>query len=152
MNHDLDLQKKTSKGTLATIVGRFGKRSERIANQMEVLWNHLYNDVRSLVVREDERHVHPRVDVLESQNIYDIRVDLPGIDANSIDLQTQGRILLVKAKRTCVEAPDLKMSHCEHTTDVYERGIRLAEDAVVEQKSATFSDGILSIRVPRKAA
>lgn len=152
MKHDLDLNAKRPQSRFKSILQKMSPRTEKFTDQLSALWNHVYSDTRSLFRQEEAKHVHPRIDVLESRNIYDIRVDLPGVDANSIDLQTQGKTLLIKAKRTASETGDFRISHCEHKTDLYERGIRLWEDAVVEEKSATFSDGILSIRIPRKAA
>ncbi|MFZ9520175.1 MAG: Hsp20/alpha crystallin family protein [Silvanigrellaceae bacterium] len=152
MKHDVDMNQRRNQSKLRNMLKRINPKNEKIADQVEIFWNHLYNDTRSIFKPDEAKHVHPRVDVLESKNLYNIRIDLPGADANSIDLKSEGRTLLVKAKRTCVDAADFTMSHCEHPADLYERGIHLAEDAVVEEKSATYSDGILSVRIPRKAA
>jgi len=152
MHHDLNMNGLKKGRPILGALGRISPRGERMANQVRTLWNHLYNDARSLFIQDETQHIHPRIDVLENKNLYDIRIDLPGVDAGSIDLQTQGKVLTVKAKRQCGEAGDFKMSHCEHNIDIYERGIHLADDAIPEEKSATFADGILSIRVPRKAA
>jgi HSP20 family protein len=152
MNHELNLspepeEKRTIKKILFS-----GPRAEHFAVQAKNLWSHLYNDARSMFRAEDPKHVHPHIDVLENRSLYDIRVDLPGVDANSIELLTDGKILHIKAKRRCEESAELKMAHCEHRSETYERDIRLADDAVVEEKSATFAEGVLSIRIPRKAA
>lgn len=152
MKHELNLAEKRANQSAVNFLGKLFPRSEKLGEQLQTLWNHIYNDTRSLFKKEEAGHLHPRIDVLESKNIYDIRVDLPGVDANSIDVKSDGKTLLVKAKRSCNEPSDFKMSHCEHKAEVYERDIQLAPDAVIEEKSATFSDGILSIRVPRKAA
>jgi len=152
MKHELNLdQRPRSNGQIKKFFIA-GPRTELFAEQIENLWNHLYNDARSILRREEPRHIHPKIDVLANQNLYDIRVDLPGVDANSIELQGEGKRLHIKAKRRCEESADLRMAHCEHRSETYERDIRLAEDAVVEEKSATFADGILTIRIPRKAA
>jgi len=44
------------------------------------------------------------------------------------------------------------LSYCEHQNESFERDIRLSDDALIEEKSATFSEGILSIRIPKKVA
>lgn len=152
MKHDLDMNPRGSNGGFRNMLRKITPKSEKIADQVETLWNHLYNDTRSIFKTEPTSHVHPRIDVLESKNLYNIRIDLPGADANSIDLKSDGRTLLVRAKRSCADTTDFTMAHCEHPVDRYERGIRLADDAVMEEKSSTYSDGILSVRIPRKAA
>jgi HSP20 family protein len=152
MNHELNLRTLSSKRSTLSRLLFSGPRGEQFAEQARTLWNHLYKDARSLLRTEEPTHLHPRVDVLENTNIYDIRVDLPGVDANSIVLTNDGKILHIKAQRRCEETADLKMAHCEHRSDHYERDIHLEDDAVVEEKRATFAEGVLSIRIPRKAA
>lgn len=152
MNHELNLRPESpKKSTLGRLLFS-GPRGEQLAEQAKTFWNHLYKDARSLIRQETPNHVHPRVDVLENNNLYDIRVDLPGVDANSISLSNEGMILHIKAKRRCDETSELKMAHCEHRSEIYERDIRLADDAVIEEKSSTYAEGVLSIRIPRKAA
>jgi HSP20 family protein len=126
--------------------------AQRVSEQFITLLNHLVTDTKNLFRKEEIKHIHPHIDVLENKNLYDIRVDLPGVDANSIDLKAEGQMLMLKAKRSSAEPSELKMAYCEHRSETYERGIHLASDAVIAEKSATFSDGILSIRIPRKAA
>lgn len=152
MNHELNLNRESEERTALGRILLSSPRAEQFADQAKTLWNHLYNDARSLLRRTTPKHVHPRIDVLENSNLYDIRVDLPGVDANTIEILAEGKILHLRAKRKCEETADLKMSICEHRAESYERDIRLAEDAVVEEKSTTLAEGILSIRIPRKAA
>jgi HSP20 family protein len=152
MKHDVTMGRGPAKRPIRNLLANMTPRGERLAEQVETLWNHIYNDTRSIFMAEEPKHIHPRIDILENKNIYTIRVDLPGVDANTIDLHTEGKTLSLKAKRACAEIPDFKMSHCEHVSENYEREIQLADDAVIEEKSATLADGVLSIRVPRKAA
>ncbi|MBM3383121.1 MAG: Hsp20/alpha crystallin family protein [Betaproteobacteria bacterium] len=152
MNHVFNLNRETGEKTALGRIIFSSPRTEQFMDQARVLWNHLYNDARSLLRRTAPKHVHPRIDVLENSNIYDIRVDLPGVDANTIELLMDGKILHLRAKRKCEETTDLKMSICEHKAETYERDIRLADDALVTEKSTTLAEGILSIRIPRKAA
>lgn len=150
MNHELNL-KGEEKGTKKLITFT-GPRTDLFIEQARTLWNHLLHDARAILKNQPISHVHPRVDVLENNSLYDIRVDLPGVDANSIELTNSGRLLHLKAKRKISESADLRVSYCEHKTELYERDIRLSDDALVDEKSATFSEGILSIRVPKKVA
>jgi HSP20 family molecular chaperone IbpA len=150
MNHELNLKESENKSRKTIIFS--GPRTVLLLEQARTLWNHLLHDARAILRNQPASHVHPRVDVLENNSLYDIRVDLPGVDANSIELTNSGRLLRLKAKRKMSESADLRVSHCEHKTETYERDIRLSEDALIDEKSATFSEGILSIRVPKKVA
>jgi HSP20 family protein len=152
MKHDLDLESKKRKDIFAPRGFLNFPATRRVTEQLITLINHLAADTKNLFRSEPVKHIHPHIDILENKNLYDIRVDLPGVDANSIDLKTEGQMLLLKAKRIAAEPAELKMAYCEHRSENYERGIHLASDALIEEKSATFSDGILSIRIPKKAA
>lgn len=152
MNHELNLDRSTEEKKTLTRMLFSSPQIEHFADQAKTLWSHFVNDARALVRPSTPKHIHPRIDVLENNNLYDIRVDLPGVDANTIELLSEGKVLHLKAKRKCEESDELKMSHCEHRCESYARDIRLAEDAVVEEKSTTLAEGILCIRIPRKAA
>ena len=152
MNHELNLNRAAEQKTTLGRILSSNPRAEQFADQARTLWNHLYNDARSLIRRTEPKHVHPRIDVLENQSLYDIRVDLPGVDANTIELLAEGKVLHLRARRKCEETAELKISHCEHHAETFERDIHLAEDAVIEEKSTTLAEGILSIRIPRKVA
>jgi HSP20 family protein len=152
MKHDLDLESTGRRKTIRKGFFEVFPATQRVTEQFTTLVNHLVTDTKNLFRKEEIKHIHPHIDVLENKNLYDIRVDLPGVDANSIDLKADGRMLTLKAKRIPAEPSELKMAYCEHRAETYEREIRLAADALIEEKSATFSDGILSIRIPRKAA
>lgn len=150
MNHELNLdgsEKSSKKMVLFS-----GPKAELFIDQAKTLWNHLLHDARAILRNQPARHVHPRVDVLENKSLYDIRVDLPGVDANSIELTNSGKLLHLKARRKSNESAELRVSYCEHQTESYERDIRLADDALIDEKSATFSEGVLSIRIPKKVA
>lgn len=150
MDHELNLDT-SQKSTKKTIT--FGNpKAELFIDQARTLWNHLLHDARAILKQQPARHAHPRVDVLENKSLYDIRIDLPGVDANSIELTNSGKLLHLKARRKTNESAELKLSYCEHQTENFERDIRLADDAMIDEKSATFSEGVLSIRIPKKVA
>ena len=150
MNHELNLEDSERIKRKSVIFSN--PKAELFLGQAKTLWNHLLHDAMAIVRQQPTRHTHPRVDVLENKSVYDIRIDLPGVDANSIELTNTGKLLHLKAKRKTNESAELKLSHCEHLTENFERDIRLSDDAIIEEKSATFSEGILSIRIPKKVA
>ncbi|MEY2988836.1 MAG: hypothetical protein RJB13_2357 [Pseudomonadota bacterium] len=150
MNHELNLEHSEKNNRKRVIFSNL--KVELFINQAKTLWNHLLHDATAILKQQPLSHTHPRVDVLENKSIYDIRIDLPGADANSIELTHSGKILHLKAKRKTNESAELKLSYCEHQTESFERDIRLSDDAMIDEKSATFSEGVLSIRIPKKAA
>jgi len=150
MNHELNLEDAERINKKKVVFKN--PKADLLIEQAKTLWSHLLHDAKAILKQQPAHHTHPRVDVLENKAIYDIRIDLPGVDANSIELTNSGKLLRLKAKRKSNESAEFKLSYCEHQNESFERDIRLSDDALIEEKSATFSEGILSIRIPKKVA
>jgi len=150
MNHELNLEDAERINKKKVVFKN--PKADLLIEQAKTLWSHLLHDAKAILKQQPAHHTHPRVDVLGNKAIYDIRIDLPGVDANSIELTNSGKLLRLKAKRKSNESAEFKLSYCEHQNESFERDIRLSDDALIEEKSATFSEGILSIRIPKKVA
>ena len=67
-----------------------------------------------------------------------MRIDLPGLDLKSIDMQVVNGILKVKASLFCREI----------RYGSYERSIRLPEGIRAENLTAAYRDRVLELRAP----
>jgi HSP20 family protein len=94
----------------------------------------------------------PNVNFYEKANTYNIRVELPGIDKNKIDvyLDSKTNVLTVRGIRTCTEDEEAEKCHVrESVFGPFSRRIHLPFDVQADKTEATYKDGVLTLVVPK---
>jgi HSP20 family protein len=87
------------------------------------------------------------MDAIRGKDEVLLRFDLPGVDAESIDVTVDRGVLTVSAKRTEEAGEDEKLITRERVTGSFSR--RLSGDKVDFDKiEADFADGVLTVRLP----
>lgn len=97
----------------------------------------------------------PAADLAADKNGYLFRFDLPGIPKDAIQINVENDVLSVSGERKDVFADnsdDRTVYRRETATGGFERSFRLPDDADTQQVSATYTDGILEVRIGRTAA
>jgi len=77
-----------------------------------------------------------------------LRFDLPGVDPASIDVTVDRGVLTVSAKRDEEYAENDKLFIRERVTGTFTRRVYLTDDLDTGAVEASFSDGVLSVRIP----
>lgn len=77
-----------------------------------------------------------------------VHLDLPGVDAGSIDLTVERNVLNVSARRTLDRTAVDQLFTSERPQGFLQRQIFLGEGLDSDQLEAEYSDGVLRIRVP----
>jgi HSP20 family protein len=99
-----------------------------------------------------ECQYRPNVDILEQAGEIVILVDLPGASPDSVELDYEDGELAIKA---CVEprqAADTQFLVREYGTGDYRRRFRVNEVVDAERINATYTDGVLTVRLPKVQA
>lgn len=95
----------------------------------------------------------PTAEVYETDNKVVVRVELPGVNPDDVDISAAGDVLIVKGERKLAEDVSSEQYHeCERCYGKFYRRIPLPEEADVSKIEATFENGILEITVPRPKA
>lgn len=98
----------------------------------------------------------PAIDVVEKKDAYLLYAELPGVDASQVDISFEQNVLTIRGnKRSVVEANqdgDLRVYAAERVTGTFERSIRLPEFVDGERISADFTNGLLTVTVPKAQA
>jgi len=76
--------------------------------------------------------------------------DLPGLDADSIDLTVERNVLTVHAERHRPDADDVELLIGERPHGTFNRQLFLAETLDTERIAADYTDGVLRLRIPVK--
>ena len=76
-----------------------------------------------------------------------VEFDLPGIDADSLDIDIERNVVTVRAERPAVD-PDREMLATERPRGVFSRQLVLGENLDTDRIEASYSEGVLRLRIP----
>ena len=77
-----------------------------------------------------------------------VHIDLPGVAADSLDIDVERSVLTVKAERDWQREDGDQMYLAERPRGQYQRQVHLGEGLDPEHIEANFSDGVLTLRIP----
>ena len=94
----------------------------------------------------------PAVDIVEEAERFVVRVDVPGVDPQSIDVATDEGVLRIRGSRSPAteEAADVSYRRRERARGEFQRSFSLPETAEVSKISASHKHGVLEILVPKR--
>lgn len=77
-----------------------------------------------------------------------VHLDLPGVDADSIELTVERNVLSVTARRTFDRTEPDELLVSERAQGTFSRQVFLGEGLDTDRLEAAYRDGVLHIRVP----
>ena len=87
------------------------------------------------------------MDAWRQNDTFVVEFDLPGIDANSIDLDVERNVVTVKAERP-PRASDADLIAAERPRGVFSRQLVLGDSLDTERIRASYDAGVLSLSIP----
>jgi HSP20 family protein len=98
----------------------------------------------------EERAWSPSVDVLEENNHYELRAELPGIKKEDVEVFVdEGELVLRGERKWQDEEKKDNYRRIERRFGKFERRFGLPENVKPEDVKAEYKDGVLSIVVPK---
>jgi HSP20 family molecular chaperone IbpA len=93
----------------------------------------------------------PAVDISESSDAYRVAVEVPGINADEIEISiADGRLTIQGERHAGLEASGEKIHRSERGFGVFRRSLPLPSSHVAEDKvQASMGDGVLEILIPK---
>jgi HSP20 family protein len=77
-----------------------------------------------------------------------VRFDLPGAEADSIDLTVERNVLTVHARRARLDGEDVEMIAAERPQGTFSRQLFLGDTLDVDRLQADYTDGVLTLLIP----
>ena len=87
------------------------------------------------------------MDAYRKDDTFYAELDLPGVDADSIDLDVERNVVTVKAERPAREG-DTEMIAAERPRGVFSRQLILGDNLDTDNISAGYDAGVLTLRIP----
>ena len=100
----------------------------------------------------------PKVDVKEDSEAYTMEMDLPGRSEKDVDIELDNNTLTISSKQE--ERNEAKETEKEENSrwlirerrvSSFKRSFTLPEDVNLDALKASFKNGILSVKLPRRA-
>jgi len=98
----------------------------------------------------------PAIDVVEKKDAYVFYAELPGVDASQVEVSFEKNVLTIKGtKKSMIGATgegEVRVFAAERVTGAFERSARLPEFVDGERISAEFTNGVLTVTIPKAKA
>ena len=95
----------------------------------------------------------PTLDIGASDKEYTISVELPGVDENEIQVELVNDTLKIKGeKKQEKEEKERNYYRMERSYGSFQRTLSLPEDADQDDIKAVYKNGVMNIKISRKAA
>ena len=126
---------------------------ERSAEELERLrkeMRRLFENPRGTSSQEPRAGVFPLINVTQDRDHLYIRAELPGIKADALSITATDNNLAIAGQRTLpTEEATASYHRREREAGSFSRTISLPTEIAVEKASARYTDGILTIVVPK---
>lgn len=112
-------------------------------------WPHMVEPLRALGARIAE-WFSPQAAAAGDEHAYEITLELPGVDADDVDVRIESGVLTVRGEKRAEHAESGRHFHVrERVYGAFERAFRLPDGVDEDKIAADFADGVLTLRLPR---
>ena len=113
-------------------------------------WPQFYEPLRGIGQKVADWFA-PRSEASAMKDCYEIKVELPGVTAENVDVSVHDHNLTVRGEKHFErEETDRNFFFSEREYGAFERTFRLPPDAASDNIDAEFKDGVLCLKVAKK--
>ena len=106
----------------------------------------LNSPLNEVVTDRPKRYSYPPANVIKEDNKYILSIALPGVNKKDVSINIEKNKLTIKSN--VEDNTDIKYRLREFNYAKFERAFTLSEDADIDNISAKFEKGILTITIP----
>ena len=110
----------------------------------------VFQNPRGLDLGPSGHGVFPAVNVFADNDGYVVRMEVPGVAPEQLNIETQGRTLTVSGARDDSAPAEGSFHRRERDRGQFSRSLQLPADLDVTRADASCKNGLLTIRVPKR--
>jgi HSP20 family protein len=115
-------------------------------------WPHLFEPFRNMAASVAS-FFSPSADAANSEESYEINMELPGVSAENIDISLNDHVLTVKGEKKAEREEKTKTYYfSERSYGAFQRSFRLPGDVNTDAINANFTDGVLKLTLPKTSS
>jgi HSP20 family protein len=119
---------------------------QAVRDEIEDLWSRVTGDTEGWLMPR----MSPALDLTETPTTVEVRVDLPGIKAEELDIQLANNILTIRGERKEEKVEKSETMHrIERRTGSFSRSITLPASVLEDKVDARCKDGVLTISLQK---
>lgn len=99
--------------------------------------------------QESQAFLLPAVDVMEDANGITLYSDMPGVSKDKLKLHVEADTLTIEGEVDLNIPSTMDASHIEVNLPRYRRAFTMSKELDVDQVSAKFDQGVLTLRIPK---
>lgn len=100
----------------------------------------------------NRRALTPRADIYESQDELVLKLDMPGVREDGIDVRLERNVLSIEGRVEPVQRTGYELRHQEWSSGDWTRSFRLSSEVARDKISAKLTDGVLTLVLPKVEA
>lgn len=117
---------------------------------MQKEMSRLFNELGGTSNDPKTNFLSPKLDIHEENKLYDIAVELPGVDPKDVAISLKDGTLSIKGEKKYKKEENKEgQRYVERSYGSFERTLRLPENIQEELIDASFRNGVLHIQVPK---
>lgn len=130
--------------TFGNTVDEMNKMVQRMNQWLQRNWPDSYANKGQLVF-------HPDLDLSETQTQYTIKMDLPGMKKEDIEIEVSDQVVTISGERKKEGEETTKdgIHRKERNFGAFQRAVTLPEPIKADQMTAEYVNGILSVKIPK---
>jgi HSP20 family protein len=95
----------------------------------------------------------PAMDISENESHYTVTVEIPGVNKDDVQVELRDEMLVIQGeKKSEREEKKERGRYVERSYGSFSRAFTLPADADAERLEASFKEGVLTVRIPRREA
>ena len=117
-----------------------------IFNHMDTIFNSIASDFPEMY--EQTASWLPKFEVLNMDNAYRIRADLPGMAKKDINIEVVNNKLTISGERKILD-DNVNRNFSEINYGTFSKSFNLPDDVLENKIKASMKDGVLALEIPR---
>ena len=108
-------------------------------------------DVQAAKAREESLALAPAVDIYENAQGITVQADMPGVSRDGLRIQADRNSLVIEGNAVIDVPAAMEAIHADVQATRYRRSFALSGELDAERIEATLKDGVLTLRIPKRA-
>ena len=108
-------------------------------------------DVQAAKAGEESLALAPAVDIYEDAQGITVQADLPGVSKDGLSIHADRNSLVIEGNAVIDVPAAMEAIHAEVQATRYRRSFALSGELDAERIEATLKDGVLTLRIPKRA-
>ncbi len=88
------------------------------------------------------------MDLYRTGEVFVARIDLPGADPSTVDIDVEERTLTIRAERRAESGEDFQWLSHERPSGTFARQLTLGSGVAADKIEAEYKDGVLTLTIP----